>query len=151
MAGFPRRSLAKAPRGGPAALTWTAEPVVEHDSLFVRTGGLASIASGMSFINVPLLIAEDTALAPELPNKVKPSAKRRQRAAMRVFSMNQPPSADVTEASSASSNRAGPRTRNVPVRVLVWHRPSAAWFFEGLARFQILDGILLDGDFLSQS
>ena len=31
------------------------------------------IASGRSFINVPLLIAEDTALAPELPDEVNPS------------------------------------------------------------------------------
>src|SRR6185436_17958476 len=31
------------------------------------------IASGRSFINVPLLIAEDTALAPELPVEVSPS------------------------------------------------------------------------------
>src|SRR5438552_15594087 len=31
------------------------------------------IASGRSFINVPLLIDEDTALAPELPGEVNPS------------------------------------------------------------------------------
>src|SRR6476659_5610522 len=34
------------------------------------------IASGRSFINVPLLIAEDTALASELPDKVNPSRNR---------------------------------------------------------------------------
>src|SRR5438552_9391573 len=34
---------------------------------------LGFIASGRSFINVPLLIAEDTALAPELPDEVNPS------------------------------------------------------------------------------
>lgn len=34
------------------------------------------IASGRSFINVPLLIAEDTALAPELPDEVNPFRNR---------------------------------------------------------------------------
>jgi beta-lactamase regulating signal transducer with metallopeptidase domain len=34
---------------------------------------LGFIASGRSFINLPLLIAEDTALAPELPDEVNPS------------------------------------------------------------------------------